>query len=303
MNAFPLSVVITTCNRPALLRRAVHSVLSERTGGQAVEIIVVDDASTVDLPVFAEPDLRSFRMPANGGPGPARMQGLQLARAPWVLMLDDDDILKRGAVKALLDELDNCDFTGFPVIQFARSNGSLTGGYRLADVHDYLGGALKGDFTPVFNKAVFRKTGLSYPANRAGGEHLLWWRLAREYGIPSFSRVLVEVTDDAGERMMHTSSQIRMAADHHQLACDTLQQFGDLLRRKYPAEFRRVSLARIAYGLLSGQRRTARSYLALTPAGGVVKAALWAASWLPLALVQRMFILYRRVSRPARDAH
>jgi glycosyltransferase involved in cell wall biosynthesis len=218
VNLFAVSVVITTCNRPALLRRAVHSVLSERIGGPRVEIIVVDDASALAPPVLTEPDLVFYRMPVNGGPGPARMQGLQLAGAPWVLMLDDDDILRRGALRALVDELDRCDFTAFPVIQFARSNGSVQGGYRLVDIKDYLGGVIQGDFTPIFNRAVILRTGLQYPANRAGGEHLLWWRLAADYGIPTFDRVLVEVMDDAGERLTHTASQIRKAAEHRQLA-------------------------------------------------------------------------------------
>ena len=234
MNAFALTVVITTYNRPALLRRAVHSVLSERTGGAAVEIIVVDDASTIPLPVFAEPDLLCFRMTANGGPGPARMQGLRLARAPWVLMLDDDDILRRGALEGLARELDRFDALSYPVVQFASSNGRFASDYPVVDLHDYLGGALTGDFTPVFNRSVFQQSGLSYPVNRAGGEHLLWWRLAGDYGIPTFSRVLVEVTADAGERMTRAAAQILRAADHRQLAEETLQQFGDLLRRQYP---------------------------------------------------------------------
>jgi len=304
LNNFSLSVVIATFNRPELVIRAVDSVLSQRSRDVKVEIIVVDDASTTSLPVFLASDIVCCRMPINGGPGPARMQGLKLAQAPWVLMLDDDDILEPGALSYLANKLQLPDFTDYPVVQFARTNGRINSSYRLVDFDDYLSGYLTGDFTPVFNKAVFLQTGLSYPANRAGGEHLLWWRLAADYGgIPSFSRVLVKVLDDADIRMTHISSQIKNASDHQQLAEVTLAQFGDLLRSEFPAEYCRVCLARITYSLLSGRKQSARRFLAEAPIAQGLKAALWGISWLPLPIIHQAFIFYRRQQAKRCYAH
>jgi len=304
LNNFSLSIVITTFNRPELVIRAVDSVLSQRSRDGKVEIIIVDDASITSLPVFLASDIVCFRMPINGGPGRARMQGLKLAKAPWVLMLDDDDILVQGALSYLVNKLQLPYFTDYPVIQFARTNGRINSSYRLVDFDDYLSGYLTGDFTPVFNKAVFLQTGLSYPANSAGGEHLLWWRLAADYGgIPSFRQILVRVFDDAEIRITHFASQIKKAAEHQQVAEATLAQFGDRLRREYPAEYRRVYLARITYSLLSGRKQSARRFLAEAPVAKGLKTVLWGISWLPSPIIHQAFIFYRRQQAKRCYAH
>jgi hypothetical protein len=64
-----------------------------------------------------------------------------------------------------------------------------------------------------------------------------------------------------------------------------------------------VNLALFTYSLLSGRRRDARRTLAQAPLQGGVKAALWLASWLPMALVQLLFTLYRRRQVPDVHAH
>ncbi len=93
------SVVITTRNRPALLRRALASVSQQTCEG--FEVVVVDDGS---LPGFAAEHAalaqelgRGGRFhhlpPSPGGMGPsfARNHGVAAAAAPYVAFLDDDD--------------------------------------------------------------------------------------------------------------------------------------------------------------------------------------------------------------------
>ncbi|WP_431223022.1 glycosyltransferase family 2 protein [Serratia sp. L9] len=294
MSNFTLSVVITTYNRPDLIVRAVNSVIAERSHSNNIEIIVVDDASTTSMPAMAVEHLVYHRMPTNGGPGPARMVGLQLARAPWVLMLDDDDTLVPGTADYLAQKLPTLEESAYPVYQFAVSKMNQKEEYRLITFDDYVNKAITGDFTPVFDRQKFLQTRLRYPDNRAGGEHLLWWKIAEKFGIPSYDRPLVCVSDDATVRLTHFSSQVKKAACHKQLADMALAEFGERLRQDHPQEFRRISLARITYSLLDNQRDKSRQYLHDAPLGNKLKTALWAISWLPQPLIHKLFLLYRQ---------
>ncbi|CAI1139187.1 glycosyltransferase family 2 protein [Serratia entomophila] len=294
MNNFALSVVITTYNRPDLLVRAVNSVVAERNEHHRIEIVVVDDASTTPLPELAIEDLVCHRMPVNGGPGPARMEGLALARAPWVLMLDDDDTLEPGTAEYLAQRLPEQPESRYPVYQFAVNRENQKEEFRLITFDDYVNKAITGDFTPVFDRQKFLSTGLRYPHNRAGGEHLLWWKIAEEFGIPSYSHPLVSVSDDAAVRLTHFSSQVTKAAYHQQLAEMALADFGDRLRRDHPEEYRRIRLAHITYSLLNNHRAAARQSLRDAPIGSKFKIALWAISWLPHSAIQKLFLFYRR---------
>ncbi|MGQ9368597.1 glycosyltransferase family 2 protein [Azospirillum sp. ST 5-10] len=90
----PLSIVIPTYNRGALLAETVEAVA--RTGaGLEHEFVVIDDGSTDDTPArLAElarrlPNLTWKSIP-NGGPGQARNVGAGLARHPVLLFLGDD---------------------------------------------------------------------------------------------------------------------------------------------------------------------------------------------------------------------
>lgn len=64
-----VSVLITTYNRPALLKRAMASVLGQTY--QNLELIIIDDASTDDTPNFvascSDPRIRFYRNSINIG--------------------------------------------------------------------------------------------------------------------------------------------------------------------------------------------------------------------------------------------
>lgn len=64
-----------------------------------VEVIIVDDASPDDSFASAErltadPRVRAFRMDRNAGPAGARNLALSHVRAPWVAVLDADDLMR-----------------------------------------------------------------------------------------------------------------------------------------------------------------------------------------------------------------
>ncbi|WP_422366954.1 glycosyltransferase family 2 protein [Pelagibius sp.] len=95
MTDFPLvSVIIPNFNRKAELQRAVDSVLSQDY--EELEIIVVDDASTVDVSLSFPPlepeKLRWITLPENRGGATARNAGIDAARGELVAFLDSDDV-------------------------------------------------------------------------------------------------------------------------------------------------------------------------------------------------------------------
>ncbi|MET8681465.1 glycosyltransferase family 2 protein [Streptomyces sp. NPDC004647] len=106
-SAAQVSVIVIGYNDAEHIADAVLSALSQGTA--VAQVIAVDDASTDataevldDLAVrFAR--LRVVRRTSNsGGCGSPRNDGLRRATAPYVMFLDSDDVLERGAVDALL---------------------------------------------------------------------------------------------------------------------------------------------------------------------------------------------------------
>ncbi|MEO7556224.1 MAG: glycosyltransferase [Acidimicrobiales bacterium] len=99
-----ISVVIPTHNRVGMVPEAVQSVVQERS--VPIEVLVVDDASSDGtarwLATQRDERLRWWSLdPGRGGSG-ARNLGLAEARGEHVLFLDDDDILRPGALPRLL---------------------------------------------------------------------------------------------------------------------------------------------------------------------------------------------------------
>lgn len=87
-----ISVVIPTFNRPTLLVRAIQSVVDQDY--KNVEIIVVDDASEVDVKPYLEGfDLTLLKNDCNSGPCASRNKGLRESNGTYINFLDDDDIL------------------------------------------------------------------------------------------------------------------------------------------------------------------------------------------------------------------
>lgn len=102
MSAMPVlpglvSTIIPVYNRPAMLQRAVDSVLAQTW--PAVEIIICDDGSTDSTPELGRqleqqhPGKITYLWNPNRGAGPARESGRQRARGEFIQYLDSDDTL------------------------------------------------------------------------------------------------------------------------------------------------------------------------------------------------------------------
>lgn len=89
----PVTVIVPTHNRSAVLRRALRSVLAQTCS--PAEVIVVDDASREDIAglvaSFGDSRLRYLRQERQGGPGLARNAGVEAAQTDWIAFQDSDD--------------------------------------------------------------------------------------------------------------------------------------------------------------------------------------------------------------------
>jgi GalNAc5-diNAcBac-PP-undecaprenol beta-1,3-glucosyltransferase len=300
MPSFSITVAIATFNRCGLLGRAIQSVLVQSWPG--VEIVVVDDASTdgtQDFVAHNYPQVRYLRQDQNQGCGAARNRAVQEATNPYVLILDDDDELLVGSLALIAARLAAVpDLRRYPVVNFARGNAELCTPYMVVSLDDYLTEALHGDFVPVICRELFLRENLMYPHSRVGGEHILWWRIADRYGIPTWADKVGSVNTDATIRLTSVRSQICHAREHAELQERTLEKFGEILRLRFHALYAKKLLGAAAYRLLAGDRKEARSHLHTAllwrPSKSLV--ALWVLSFLPLSIVRKYFLAYRRRS-------
>lgn len=95
-----ISVILPVHNRPAQLREAAASALSQ--DHPAVELLIVDDGSTDETPAVArkiaaeDPQRVRVFTQKNMGPGAARETGRRHARGEFIQYLDSDDLLLPG---------------------------------------------------------------------------------------------------------------------------------------------------------------------------------------------------------------
>lgn len=109
-----VTVVIATHNRPAVLPRAIESVLPQLE--ERDELVVVDDGSDDDTASVVEGygDRVHFLRQANQGPGAARNHGMERSSGDYVTFLDDDDEYLPGRLEVLRTTLDR-----FPQVVYA----------------------------------------------------------------------------------------------------------------------------------------------------------------------------------------
>jgi glycosyltransferase involved in cell wall biosynthesis len=105
-----VSVVIPVFNREATIQDAIRSVL-EQTGLEAMDLIVVDDASTDGtvsrIEEVADPRIRLIRHSRNRGSGASRNAGIEAAQGDWIAFQDSDDIWLPGKLARQLELTDD----------------------------------------------------------------------------------------------------------------------------------------------------------------------------------------------------
>ncbi len=102
-----LSVVIPNYQRPALLRRCLHSVLAaQAASAHEVEVVVVDDGSgdeSCELVRSQFPSVHLVALPRNRGYAAAINAGVAGSVGGWILTLNNDTTIDPGCLDRLLE--------------------------------------------------------------------------------------------------------------------------------------------------------------------------------------------------------
>lgn len=172
------SVVITTHNRPAFLRQAIDSVLSQSI--EDFEIIIVDDGSDPPAQGHEDPRVRVLRQSPAAGPAAARNLGARNAKGVYLTFLDDDDWYTSSRLQVALDGLDRAPvsicWSGYA--DEAVSPGPVFEGW----VHDHI---LDFGHAPgAVVTALHRQCFIPFDPDYTGNEDIDWWlRLSDLYPV------------------------------------------------------------------------------------------------------------------------
>jgi hypothetical protein len=112
-----LSVIIVNYNTKELLKDCIQSLFSEekltRSSESKLEIIVVYNGSSDGSKEYLKElgvtgyELRVINNDKNLGFAKANNQGIKIAQGEYIMLLNSDTIVKKGALKTLVDYLDN----------------------------------------------------------------------------------------------------------------------------------------------------------------------------------------------------
>lgn len=104
-----LSICIATYNRAGYIGKTLESIIPQVT--DEVEIVIVDGASTDDTSDVVKryvdicPQIRYIRLSSKGGVDQDYCKAVELAKGEYCWLFPDDDLLKPGAISAVLSEI------------------------------------------------------------------------------------------------------------------------------------------------------------------------------------------------------
>jgi len=121
-DAARVSVVMPVHNAERHVESALRSVLASDL--REIEVIVLDDGSTDRslgiVRSIDDPRLQSIILEASGGPSRPRNIGIARARAPYVALLDADDLLKPDKLSTAVAALDRHPQAGIAFADYER---------------------------------------------------------------------------------------------------------------------------------------------------------------------------------------
>jgi hypothetical protein len=214
-----VSVVIPTHSRPDLLPRAVESAFA---AGTNVEVVVVDDASTDETAKVCQSleGIKYVRLEQNQGVAGARNAGVLASSAPYIALLDDDDVRLPGSLDLQLGRLRT---TPNAVLIYGQA---IIGGAtdRLANdrypqqcpTGDVFWQLMTQNFIPSGSVVVEREcvlaSGLFDPSIAAIDDWDLWIRIAASHSITSVDQPVVNWRRPSPTSNQGSSSAVKMVS-------------------------------------------------------------------------------------------
>jgi hypothetical protein len=157
MAAEPLavaSIIIPTYNHAAFLADAIDSALAQTC---RCEVIVVDDGSTDDTAAVLDRfhgRIRALRT-SHQGPSTARNAGIDAATAPFVMLLDADDVITPGKVQAQIAEFAAAPQAGWVLCDVSIEDEAKDRIVLASVQYGYASKALDGWIQPLLGQANF----------------------------------------------------------------------------------------------------------------------------------------------------
>jgi glycosyltransferase involved in cell wall biosynthesis len=184
------SIIITTHNRPQLLRRAVESAFA---AGTNVEVVVVDDASTDETAALCRElsGIKYVRVDRNQRVAGARNLGLLVCSGEYITFLDDDDVRLPGSLEGQIKLLEANSEAGLVYGQAMlvdQTGKSTNQSYPfVCPQGDVLWELLGQNFIPcgsaVFRRSCLDRIGLLDQSLAGIDDWDLWIRIAELYPI------------------------------------------------------------------------------------------------------------------------
>ncbi len=267
-----VSAIITTYNRPELLRRAIESVHDQSYS--RLELVVVDDCSD-ESPEAVIEDVRSDRFEnvvfcrheENRGVSAARNTGIEASNGELLAFLDDDDIWDEEKIHKQVAEYNRSDNIGavYSGTKSVDSDGSIITVQRPTKTGDLTKELLckRGIWFPTIlvDRGTIKEAGL-FNEGMVMGEDIEWLiRISQHtfFGVVSEPLLITlrgenheQKTDDIEAKIKQGQSQLMEQYE------EITAQYGPLFRRKFSG-YRQFKIGRAA--LAAGRISMARKHL------------------------------------------
>ena len=211
------SIIITTHNRPKLLRRAVESAFA---AGTNLEVIVVDDASTDETAAVCRDltGIKYVRVERNQRVAGARNLGLLASSGQYITFLDDDDVRLPGSLDRQIKLLETNSEAGliYGHAILVDQCGEPTGqSYpRICHQGDVLWELLGQNFIPcgtaVFRRSCLDRVGLLDQSLAGIDDWDLWVRIAELYPIMALAEPVMRWRQSTPASQQGTSTASRI---------------------------------------------------------------------------------------------
>lgn len=210
------TVVLTTYNRPTLLRRAVASVVAQTVDDW--ELLIIDDAGPIPAHVDSNDSrIRVIRRLDNGGLAASRNSGIENAQGENIAFLDDDDLYMPDRLEMAQAATDRAPVTicwNRYFFETSSGNDRLLSG----NVHDRILDAIT---PPVGATTVHRDQILRFNESYQASQDVEWWiRLSAEVDVETVPQIGYLVRRHQGvrhknTRAARTEASLRMLTVDH----------------------------------------------------------------------------------------
>lgn len=240
-----LSVMIPTFRRPHLLKEAIDSVVNQTAHGINIEIVVVDnDAETNSnelatlVKSFIPNNIRLYKNKENIGMFGNWNRCIELARAPKLTILNDDDLLHPDFIK-ITHDLANQTAISVAYVQFKEKNNlrwpmtTKTKNRALTEAVFFNGNPIPGSLGFVFNKCSALQIGGYNQEFWPTADYEFSYRYFKQFGINQTSNPL------AGYRWQENES-MKVATLEGFLANDIDFRYRILREKEYTVIKRKI---------------------------------------------------------------